>query len=159
MGSNPRNFQPTRGKRADEDIPMNTRKFDATLVEDIKTHIAEWPQRKTLRPFDVIAQLAETIQSAKGRGYDIDDIMAILQKWDINLARSTVRTYLSRALAMQAQHGTQTAAARRPEEPATVTPLRAIGAIEPVRPNAAAASSKSLHTSGSFKVRPDTVDI
>jgi hypothetical protein len=87
---------------------MKKRKIEAATVRKLKEQLEELPQRETLRPYDVIAQLAETIASTQGRGYDIDDVMAVLHASGIELARNTVRTYLSRALAQHAPRNTQT---------------------------------------------------
>jgi hypothetical protein len=78
------------------------KRVDTATVEQLKTRMAEAPARQTLRPYDVIAELAEGITNMQSRGYDIDDITALLQAEGIQIARNTVRTYLSRALKARA---------------------------------------------------------
>lgn len=101
---------------------MKNQKVDASAVQKMKAQFEEMPTRERLRPYDVIAELAETIVTTQGRGYDVDDVMAVLRASGIELARNTVRTYLSRAVA---RHGrgsprlTQTSGSQRA---ATETP-------------------------------------
>lgn len=82
---------------------MKKQKIDASAVQKMRAQLEEMPPRERLRPYDVITQLAETIVSTQGRGYDVDDVMTVLRASGIELARNTVRTYLSRALATRAR--------------------------------------------------------
>jgi hypothetical protein len=75
------------------------KKLDSHALQKLRTQLEELPPRQTLRPYDVIAHLAETITGAKARGYEIDDLISVLNTAGITLARNTVRNYLSRALA------------------------------------------------------------
>jgi hypothetical protein len=68
-------------------------------LQRLKAQLEHLPPRQTLQPYDVVAQLAETISSAQSRGYSIDDVVAMLNAAGIKLARNTVRNYLSRARA------------------------------------------------------------
>lgn len=73
------------------------KKLDTIALQELKTQLEELPTRQTLRPYDVIAQLADTISGVRNRGYDIDDLVAVLNNAGIALARNTVRNYLSKA--------------------------------------------------------------
>lgn len=67
-------------------------------LETLKAEIEKLPPRRQLSPYEVVAELAESISGARTRGYDIDHIVTMLRAAGINLARTTVRNYLSRAL-------------------------------------------------------------
>ena len=90
------------------------KKLEERDAQTIISRIEEFPSRRKLRPYDVIARAAETFSNAQRRGCDIDDLMPVLRERGITLARNTVRNYLSRALSEQrtmakpsdAQHGT-----------------------------------------------------
>jgi hypothetical protein len=73
------------------------KKLDAQVLQKLKIRLEGLPPREHLRPYDVIAELAETITDTRSRGYDIGDLVAVLADAGITLSRNTVRNYLSRA--------------------------------------------------------------
>lgn len=75
------------------------KKFDADAVQQLMARLEELPERRTLRPYDLIAQIEGQLSRVQGRGYDLDDLMAVLHEFGLELARSTVRNYLSRVRA------------------------------------------------------------
>jgi hypothetical protein len=73
------------------------KKLDTQVLQKLKLRLEDLPPRKDLRPYDVIAELAETIADTRSRGYAIGDLVAVLAEAGITLSRNTVRNYLSRA--------------------------------------------------------------
>jgi len=128
-------------------------KLGAGTVEELKSEFEHMPARKSLRPYDVIAQLAEPIASARSRGYDIDDITAILHKAGITLARNTVRTYLSRARSAAARcNATSSSAANLP---APEQSERGASVLELARARARARDATQSDLTSSFKIRAE----
>jgi hypothetical protein len=149
---------------------MKNQKVDASAVQKMKAQFEEMPTRERLRPYDVIAQLAETIVTTQGRGYDVDDVMAVLRASGIELARNTVRTYLSRALATHGRSSprlTQTSGSTRAaiEAPA-VSPranadinARARERAEADRPAALLSTNNSTANATPFKSSTDNAQL
>lgn len=75
------------------------KKPDTTTLQNVIARLEALPDRPRLSTYDLIAQLSTTISKTTGRGYDIDDIVTILRESGVKLARSTVRSYMSRARA------------------------------------------------------------
>jgi hypothetical protein len=72
-------------------------KIDTNTVARIKQRLEALPPRQPMRPYDLIAQLTDSVSDSLERGYDIDQLMSLLEEEGIKLARNTVRNYLSRA--------------------------------------------------------------
>lgn len=83
---------------------------DDQVLDALKLHVKQLPARRKLRPYDVVAELAELYAGARTRGYDLDDLVRALERHGIKLTRTTVRNYLSRARAS------------RPRDNTTITP-------------------------------------
>lgn len=112
------------------------KKLDVTTLQTLKTRFDALPHQHKLRPYEVIAELAETISDARHRGYDLDDLVAVLGEAGIRLSRNTVRNYLSRA--------------RRDRPAPTQQTL-----IKPEATNGASAEKASREKSDSASARPD----
>ena len=73
------------------------RKIDVDKVRALQSSLDALPARHTATPYEVIAELAETISRVRSRGYDIDHIVELLATAGIVLSRRTVRNYLTKA--------------------------------------------------------------
>jgi hypothetical protein len=149
------------------------KKLDSHALQKLRSQLEDLPPRQTLRPYDVIAQLAETITGVQARGYEIDDLVAVLNAAGITLARNTVRNYLSRALRERARNPVKTAVAdvvRAPsgqdsgDGPAAPLPehqgalARARERVQQRR-NTNNAPDGAGRTAGSFAIVPDTEEL
>jgi hypothetical protein len=142
------------------------KKLDSDAFQKLKSQFEGLPPRQTLRPADVIAQLVETISGAQARGYEIDDVMAMLHAAGITLARNTVRNYLSRARAARRKRGkaspsptvgTTNSAPSHTQSPAQPQEPAALVRAQQLR------NTKTAHDSGrrpgSFELVPDKEDL
>lgn len=77
------------------------KKLNEEAIEQLSTRLKALPEQRKHGPFDVIVRLEHELSTAQGRGYDLDDLMTVLRESGIELARSTVRNYLSRARVQQ----------------------------------------------------------
>jgi hypothetical protein len=156
------------------------KKLDATTLHTLKIRLGELPPLQRLRPYDVIAELADTMSEVRSRGYDLDDLVTLLTESGVTLSRNTIRNYLSRARrhrsqAARSDHYSSTptnnangrqgsreegetrpiAAGAPPSQPAARSALELARAR--ARDSTCPAQS-DLPTPGSFRIRPDKVD-
>jgi hypothetical protein len=150
------------------------KKLDTQVLQILKLRLEDLPPREHLRPYDVIAQLAETISATRTRGYDIGDLVDVLADVGIKLSRNTVRNYLSRARRASAARMRSACPAATPTSnsaiegaspktaaaPAPMTPVlaRALERAQQLR-DSNNASDSAGRTAGSFTMVPDTEEL
>jgi hypothetical protein len=86
------------------------------------------PPREHLRPYDIVAEPADTVTATRLAEYDIRDLVAVLAESGIKLARNTVRNYLSLVRRARA------ARSRAPNPDTTPTVNSTIEAAAHIRP-------------------------
>jgi hypothetical protein len=154
------------------------RKLDTNTLDALKARLDELPVRHRLRPFELIAQLSETLATARSRGYDLDDLVALLAEAGVTLSRNTVRNYLSRAR-RQVTHARGTSETpsgqlqpRPKEDGRDRSSLSAEASANPNAPSALARARERAQqhrttnnvsdrgsAAGSFTIVPDTKDL
>lgn len=152
------------------------KKLDTQILQKLKGRLEEMPPRQHLRPYDVIAELAESISGVRSRGYDLDDLVTVLSDVGIKLTRNTVRNYLSRARKRARDSGStdpsRPAAVVEALSQAEAVPARDLAPASTLRERARAAAqaraaelqesadgAASASAPGRFSLLPDTKDI